>query len=436
MPRRAILALVASDLLAAPASAQVTKTEAYALVGARVVTVSGPVHENATVVMRDGLITAVGSSVPVPAGVRTIDAKGLTVTPGLIDALSGLGLPAAARGAGGGGGGGGDAPSPLAAQASALDRLKVGEALKARDTGITTALVVPKDGVLPGRSVLVNLSGDKPEAMVLRQPAALHLHFAELARRYPNSLMGTMALARQALYDAKRYGDEWAAYERAPAGRKRPRYDAGLSAWGDVVAGRQPLVITATRVGDIRRALALADEFKVKVVVAGAMQARKVLPLLEDRKVPLLVSVNFDPPRAASFFGGADEEQEKKDIEEAETNPKALHEAGVPFALVSAWAPSFTAGLQKAVEQGLPREVALQAVTLRAAEVLGVADRLGSLDPGKIANVVAWSGEPLGKEAKVKMVFVDGALYEPEDKPEPKNDAEKKPESRPAEEGR
>jgi len=407
-----------------------TRPEAYALTGARVVTVSGPVLENATLVMRDAVITDIGTSVVIPPGVRAIDAKGLTLTPGLIDGFSELGLPAPARrGAPASGAAASGSPSSpesdLAPQALALDKLKLADALKARDSGLTTALVIPREGVLPGRSVLVNLSGTRPEDMVLRQPAALHLHMNELSRRYPNSLMGTVALARQALYDARRYADEWAAYEKSPWGKKRPRYDAALAAWQGVVSGKEPLIVTATRANDIRRALRLADEFKLKVVVAGAPQAARLAALVKERKLPLLVSVNFDPPRAVSFFGGQDDEQERKDIEEAERNPAELDKAGVPFALVSAGAPSFGAGILKAIEKGLSREVALRAVTLRAAEALGVADRLGSLEKGKIANVVAWSGEPLTKEAKAKMVFVDGSLYEPDEKPDPKREGEK-----------
>jgi imidazolonepropionase-like amidohydrolase len=229
--------------------------------------------------------------------------------------------------------------------------------------------------------------------------------------------MGTVAYARQALLDAADYRDRWAAYQKAARGRKRPRYDSSLAAWQDVLAGRQVLVVTATRENDIRRALALADEFKVKVAIAGAMQAQSVADMIKARRVPLLVSVNFDPPRPAAFFGGADEDKERRDIEEAEKNPAALHRAGVAFALVSGHAPDFLAGVRKAVERGLPREVALRAVTLQAAEALGVSDRLGSLEAGKIANVVAWSGEPLTKDAKAKLVFVDGELFEPEDKP-------------------
>jgi imidazolonepropionase-like amidohydrolase len=254
-----------------------------------------------------------------------------------------------------------------------------------------------------------------------------------LSRQYPGSLMGTVAMARQAIYDGQRYREEWAAYEKAPAGKKRPKYDSALEAWAEVASGRLPLWVTASRENDVRRALALADEFKIKVAVLGAPQAYRAAALIKARKLPLVVSVNFDPPRAASFFGAADEEKEKRDIEEAEKNPAELHKAGVSFALGSGHAKDFLAGVRKAVEMGLPRDAALRAITLSAAETLGVADRTGSLDRGKVANLVAWSGEPLTKDAKVKMVFVDGQLYEPEERPERRDEKgdEKKPENKP-----
>jgi imidazolonepropionase-like amidohydrolase len=398
-------------------------TDVYALVGARIVTVSGPTHENGTLVMRDGVIEAVGPTAAIPPDARVIQAQGLVLTPGLIDGFSGTGLPAPTprpSGTGGGGTAGTAAASnPLAPQALALDKVRAADALKARDAGVTTVLVIPREGVLPGRSVILNLSGDKPEAMVLKQPAALHLHMSTVGRQYPGSLMGTMAYARQALADAARYRDEWAAYERSPAGKKRPRYDSALAAWQDVLAGKLMLVVTAFRENDVRRALALGDEYRIKVAVAGAPQAFRVAELIKSRKLPLLVSVNFDPPRPVAAFGGSDEEKERRDIEDAEKNPAALHKAGVTFALVSAYAPNFLAGVRKAIDRGLPREAALRAVTLGAAEVLGIADRTGSLDAGKIADVVAWSGEPLSKDAKAKMVFVDGQLYEPDEAPSP-----------------
>jgi len=413
MRARPILAGLMLAVLVSPRG-QAAHGEVYALVGGRVFTVSGPVIEKGTVILHDGLVDAVGASVVVPVGARVIDVTGLTVTPGLVDGFGAIGLPAA-RPAAGGGPAPSPAANPLAPQALALDRVRLADALKARDSGITTALVIPREGVLPGQSVLLNLGGDKLEAMVLRQPAALHLHLTSLPRTYPGSLMGTVAYARQALYDAARYREEWKAYEAAARGHKRPTFDAALQAWQDVLAGKELLIVTASRENDVLRALALADEFKVRVAVAEAPRAARVAAIVKARKLPLLVSVNFDPARAATF-GSTDDDKERQEIADAERNPAELHKAGVSFALVSAFAPDFLAGVRKAIERGLPADVALRAITLAPAEVLGVADRLGSLEAGKIADVVVWSGEPLAKDTKAKMVFVDGVLYEPEEK--------------------
>ena len=195
-----------------------------------------------------------------------------------------------------------------------------------------------------------------------------------------------------------------------------------------MLSGRIPLIVTAFHENDVRRALALADEFKVKVIVAGGGQAARVADLFKSRKLPLLLSVNFDPPRAATFFGGGDDDKDRREIEEAERTPAELNKAGVPFALVSGYAPNALAGVRKAIERGLPREAALRALTLGAAEALGIADRTGSLDAGKAANVVAWSGDPLTKDAKVKMVFVDGRLYEPDAGPRRRRQARRREE--------
>jgi len=200
MRARPILALMMLAALVSPRG-YAARGEVYALVGGRVFPVSGPAIDKGTVVIRDGLIEAVGANVTVPVGARVIDVKGLSVTPGLVDGFGGIGLPAPRPG-GGGGAPPSPAANPLAPQALALDRVRLADALKARDSGITTALVIPRDGVLPGQSVLLNLGGEKLEGMVLRQPAALHLHMATLSRTYPGSLMGTVAYARQALYDA------------------------------------------------------------------------------------------------------------------------------------------------------------------------------------------------------------------------------------------
>jgi imidazolonepropionase-like amidohydrolase len=403
--------------LALPAAAPAQQADTHAIVGARVLTVSGAALERATVVLRDGLVAAVGPDVAPPPDARVLDGTGLVVTPGLVDALSGIGLPAPARGGpGGGNAGAGEGPAAgLSPQALALDRVRADDVAKAREAGVTTALVVAKEGVLPGQSVVLNLGEDRPESMVLRQPAGLHLHMASLDRKYPGSLMGTMAHVRQALADAARAREAWAAWDSAPRGKKRPLYDPALLPWQEALAGRVPLVVTCNNENDVRRAIALADEWKLRVVVANAPLAARSAELLKGRRLPLVVGVNFDPPRAGGVFG-LDEEQERRRVREAEENPAALARAGVRFGLASAWAPDYVAGIRKAIERGLPAETALRAATLGAAEALSLGDRLGSLEPGKIANVVAWSGEPFAKETRARYVFVDGRLYEPEAK--------------------
>jgi imidazolonepropionase-like amidohydrolase len=424
------MTVLVAVLAASGARSRAETPAVHALVGGRIVSVSGPVLERGTIVLRDGLVAAVGENVPVPPDARVLDATGLTLTPGLIDGFGGLGLPAPSprpREAGAASTSpASPVPGPLAPEAMTLDLLRPADAVKARDSGITTALVIRREGVLPGQSVLVNLVGEKAEEMVLRQPAALHLHLTSLVRQYPGSLMGTMAYARQALLDAGHYREEWTAYEKATAGRKRPTYDKRLAAWQDVAAGRETLIVTASRENDIRRAIALADEFKLRLVVAGAPQAFRLADLVKASKLPLLVTVNFDPARSApegfGGFGGTDDEEQRKEIEDAKRNPGALEKAGVRFALVSGFAPDFLAGVRTAIASGLSKEGAMRAITLGAAEALGIADRTGSLEVGKMANVVAWTGEPLTKDAKAKMVFVDGRLYEPEEKTEAKKD--------------
>jgi len=161
--------------------------------------------------------------------------------------------------------------------------VKASDVAKARDSGITTALVVPKDGVLPGQSAILNLAGERAEAMVLPpagRPAPAH---GLALPPVPGSLMGTMAYVRQALADAARAREAWAAWDRAPRGRKRPRYDASLLPWQEVLAAGCPRR-ACNGENDVRRALALADEWKIRVVVANAPQSAPLAERLKARR--------------------------------------------------------------------------------------------------------------------------------------------------------
>jgi imidazolonepropionase-like amidohydrolase len=420
--RAVVGATLAAALLLHTGAAHAAKIPSYAITKVKVMTISGAVIDNATVVLRDGVVVDVGPSVTIPKDARVIDGTGLTLTPGLIDAYSGAGMPAA-RPTGGGGGGAAagaaaatPAANPIAPASSIYERVRTAEALRARDSGITTIVPIPREGLVFGEAAVMDLVGDKPEAMVVKN-IGLAASFSTLRQRYPGSLMGVMAFFRQALMDGAYHHAEVLAYEKAPSGKKRPAFDPGLDVWANVAGGTTPLLLQTPRIGDLRRAFGLADEFKLKLILAGNTQAFEEVALLKERKPALLVSVNFDPPRAGGFFGGSDDDKDRADIENAEKNPGVLNKEGIRFALVSGFANDFLAGIRKAIEKGLPKDAALRAVTLTPAEILGVADRMGSLEKGKIANVVVWSGEPLTKEAKIKMVFVDGELYEPEERP-------------------
>ena len=200
-----------------------------------------------------------------------------------------------------------------------------------------------------GSAGVMNLVGDRPEGMVVRSNIGLAASMTTLGQRYPGSLMGTMAFFRQALLDGAHHRAEVLAYEKAPSGRKRPAFDPGLDVWADVASGTTPLLLQTPRVGDLRRAFGLADEFKVKLVLAGNTQAFQEAALLKERKPALLVSVNFDPPKTGGFFGGSDDDKDRADIESAEKNPGALNQEGIRFALVSGFASDFLAGIRKAI---------------------------------------------------------------------------------------
>ena len=415
---------------------------AYAITGARIVTVSGPVIARGTVVIRNGLIAAVGASTAVPADAREIDGTGLTVYPGLIDAYTSLGIPAPRAqggGAGRGGGGAGGAAAALlagspegASAASAPNSLYPAglqpemlslELIRAESdafdaahaAGITTALVVPRDGIFMGQSALVDLAGESAQEMVLRSPVALHVGFTPLRNGgYPNSLMGVFSSLRQMLLDAQRYRDEQAAYAKNPRGMKRPENDPSLAALQPALAREMPVVFLAGSQREIERALDLAQEFNLRAVIAEGNEASRVATRLKAQNVPVLVTLNF-PRRTSPASPDADPEPIRmlRERVEAPKNAAALAAAGVRFAFTSGGMTNLTdflPNVARAVESGLSPEQAIRALTIQAAEILGVADRLGTIEPGKIANLTVVRGDVTspGGGARVVHLFVDG----------------------------
>ncbi|HLG15450.1 MAG TPA: amidohydrolase family protein [Blastocatellia bacterium] len=426
-----ILAVAALMTLSRAPVAYVAATDAYAIKDAQIVTGTGRTIAKGTIVIRDGLITEVGETARIPADARVIDGTGLTVYPGLIDGYTNLGLPAPSQPAptGPGGGGGRQAAAAGAAQqpdqalgdpsASAADLVRPGGSNieDARTAGVTSALSSPRQGILAGQSALINLAGDEPSRLVVRAPVALTVQFTTASGfggTFPGSLMGTVSFIRQTFYDAIRYRDEVERFNRVKRGVPRPEHNKKLAALQPVLKGELPVLFVANSDGDIRRALAIADEFKLKPIIAGALFSYRVTDLLKSRNVPVILSVDY--PKRPSDMPEDDDEPLRVLRERAEA-PKCaarLAQAGVKFAFTSGTLrpADFIANVKKAVENGLAKDEALRALTINAAEIYGVAEQLGTIETGKIANLLVTAGDLLGKDAKVRHVFIDGGEIE------------------------
>ncbi|HEY8562673.1 MAG TPA: amidohydrolase family protein [Pyrinomonadaceae bacterium] len=434
--RSRLFALGAFILLCVCAAAAQTRTDVYAITNARIVTAAGAPIEKGTVVVRDGLIEAVGAAARVPADARVLDGTGLTVYPGFIDALTNLGLQTApARPAGGGGGqpaqpqqppqSNSNYPNGLQPEVAAFEQLKAGDAQfeTNRNAGFTTALTVSRDGVFNGQSALINLAGNSVSEMVVKTPFAEHFTFRTVPGAYPASLLGTFSAFRQMLLDAQRLQEIERAYAANPRGMRRPEMDKSLEALFPVINGSLPVVFNANTEREIVRALDLAKEFKLNAIIAGGQDAWKVAPRLKQQNVAVLLSLNF-PRRTAAVSTEADPEDMETLRFRAETPKGAarLALAGVRFAFQSGGLTNlgdFFANAARATENGLAPEAAIRAMTIAPAQIFGVDNRLGTIETGKIANLTVVRGDVFGKDRTVTHVFVDGRLFEQKERPRP-----------------
>ena len=423
-------------------SATVT-AQSVAITNARIVTVSGPTIDKGTVVIRDGLIQAVGADVRPPADAQVIDAAGLAVYPGFIDSLSTAGLPTrtpqpGGGGPGGGGGGGNQAAQQAAAQAqqsnsnyrpgirpevSAADDLRADESQfnAIRNAGFTSALTVGRTGIFNGRSAVINLAGDGVSEMLLKEPYAEHISFVTIPGGYPGSLLGTFSALRQMLYDAQRLQEWQKAYAANPKGMKRPPDDKSLEALIPLLNRQTPVVFNANTEKEIIRALDLAKEFDLKAIIAGGQESWKLTDRLKAQNVPVLLSLNF-PKRTAAASPDADPENLSTLRFRAEVPKTAarLAQAGVKFAFQSGGltaANDFFTNAAKAVAGGLSKDAAVRAMTLSAAEILELNDRLGSIETGKIANIAVVKNDVFASDRFVPYIFVDGKLFEQKEQP-------------------
>ncbi len=402
-----------------------------AIENARIVTVSGRIIDRGTVLMEDGLITAVGTNVDIPAGAWVVDGEGLTVYPGLVDALSTVGLPASLRVSEGRGRGGGQGQQGQVAHSwgpddrpatfswiNAADELQLDDNRIAnwREAGFTSVVASPERGLFPGQAAFVNLAGDRARDMVVSTPVALRVNWRPGPghRGFPGSLFGGIAYVKQAFLDAAHYDRAWSIYNNAPAGQTRPEYDRTLEPLRDALNSQQFVLLPGEQGFEVQRALSIGEQMGVNPLIYGAHGGYEVAAELSERNVPVLLNVDWpEPPRD----GDPDAEPSLRVLrfrDRAPTTPAVFEEAGVRFAFYSGDANpnKVFENVRKSIRLGLSQEAAVRALTLSPAELFGVADRLGSIEEGKIANVIVTTGDLFAEGTEVRMVFVDGQSFE------------------------
>ncbi len=411
----------------------------YAIQGVRVEVGDGTVLDRATVVIENGTITAVAADAPVPPHARIIDGEGLTVFPGLIDAMGSLPQPGRSGGgpAAGGPAPGGprrrpDANSPLprgpedrpqttpwkrAADDLALDA----EAVEAwRKAGFTAVAARAGQGLFPGRLSLVRFGepGADPEHQVVATELAQMASFDTGGGfgAYPGALMGKIAYLRQVLLDAGHYAAAVAAYEADPAGWRRPDFDRTLAPLAATAAGNERILLPGSSAAEIERALRLGEEFGLDSIIYGGQEAYRLAGELAAAGVPVLVDVDW-PEALPERDRDPDADRPLRQILHerlAPSTPVELAEAGAQFAFSSGGAKSadeFLAGVRRAVEGGLEPGRALTALTRDAAATYGLEDRIGTVAEGLAADLVLADGYPWLESVRIAAVFVDGRRY-------------------------
>jgi imidazolonepropionase-like amidohydrolase len=408
---------------------------AFAIRGARIITAVGPPIDAGTIVIRDGRIEAVGASAAIPADAELIEGRGLIAYPGLID----LGNSRAA-----------DQPLPQQPQGlrttAELERWKRSQILRPQvraadivrvdsddltalaSAGITTVLATPPGDVMPGQSALVNVvvAPEVPQIgnvveqrrglAVVKTPVALHVSFPARPRvgggAYPGSLMGVIAFVRQAFLDAQHYGALQPHDQRIKATDRRAD-DPALEALQPALDRKISVAFEANEAREILRVLNIAREFKLDPIVTGARNAQDVTADLKAQKARVIYSLNY-PQRPKALAPGADEPlRVLRERADAPKVPAELAKAGVTFAFESAGLTDpkdFLLNAAKAVKAGLPSDAAIRALTVSAATIAGVAEHLGSLEAGKMANIVVTDGDLFEEKTAIKHVFIAGRL--------------------------
>jgi imidazolonepropionase-like amidohydrolase len=406
----------------------------HAIINARIIPSPGKIIEKGTIILRDGIIENVGINIAAPSDAREWDFNGKTIYAGLIESYSDYGMSKQEQTRSSESAPRRSPPlQPSSEQRGAnywndkiLPQVSASENFSAdaktaeqlRKLGFTTALVVPQKGTIKGTSALMNLGDGKANDVLIKSDVAMHatLDVDFFSDGYPNSLMGAIALFRQTLYDAIWYKKATEAYKKYPA-LPRPESNDALVSLQEILSQKQPLLVECSDELNAMRAKKIADEFKLNVILRGNGYEYRHLDAMKNLKTPIILPVNF--PKAPNVETPEDavnvEFTELLHWDNAPENPKRLNDAGVQFAFTAALLKdndAFWKNIRSAVERGLSKEVALAALTTTPATIFGVDDKLGTIEKGKIANILVTDGDIFSEKTKILDVWIDGNRYE------------------------
>jgi imidazolonepropionase-like amidohydrolase len=396
------MAALCAAAVIAPGSTPATQT--IAITGGKVYPVSGPPIESGTVLIRDGKIVAVGASVTVPSDAEKVDASGKWVTPGLVDAETQLGLVEVGFGAGANESRA-RSDQGITPDFTSWDGLNPRSVLipPAREEGVTSVMSTPGGGLIAGQAAMIDLFGDTRAEMILRAPAAMIASIGDEGGDGAPAKGQQIAKLRELLQDARYYQKHVAEFDRGQS-RQMSTTPASLAALVPVLTGKLPLLINADEASDIQSAIDLAKEFGIKVIIGGGEEAWEVADHLAAAKIPVLAGAMSNIPSSFSTLGSRQD------------NVALLRKAGVQVALIGNGGGDeelfnvrnirYEAG--NAVGYGLSWNDALKAITQAPAEIFGVADKIGTLEPGREANVVVWDGDPFEFASRAVAVYVRG----------------------------
>lgn len=410
----------------------------FALTNAKIVQAPGKVIEKGTLIIRNGLIESVGANVKIPPDAQIVDLSGKVIYPGFIDLYTSYGMPKRRESAqmeGQQPGAqqvqetkkGADSWNPnVLSHKLAVDEFSPDQrdAERLRSQGFTVVLSVPNDGIFRGKSVLVTLAdGKAPNDVVIKPVVAHHIAFIRGFGRdiYPNSLMGNIALIRQTFLDAQWYASAWDAFSKNPA-LPKPEVNSSLEALLGALKGEKVVFESADEL-DFLRCAKIAKEFSLNAFIIGSGYEYRRVEAIKNTGFPVVIPVNFPKPPDVENPDDADniDLRTLKHWYNAPENPKRLYENGVTFAFTTYRLENpaeFLQRVRESVERGLPEDVALSALTITPARIIGLDKILGTVEPGKMANFIITDKNIFDEDARILQVWISGEKYDVEGLPE------------------